>query len=66
MDEDDDGYWTMTRWDTGDGEDGDLFAMVAGTFIIHLFDCDGDKRGNTAQQLLDTGEETAAEGSGGP
>ena len=38
----------MTRRDARDGEGGDLFAGVTGTFVVHLFDCDGDKRGDTA------------------
>ena len=37
----------MAWWDTRDWEGGDLFAGATGTFIVHLFDCDGNEHGDT-------------------
>ena len=38
---------TMARQDAGDGEGGNPFANATETFVLHLFDRDGDDRGNT-------------------
>ena len=46
-DEDDNEGWTMDRQDTGDGGDRDLFTGVTGAFVVHLFACDDNERGNT-------------------
>ena len=37
----------MAWQDTRDGEGGDMFAGVTGNFVVHLFDHNGDKRGDT-------------------
>ena len=47
MDEDDDDGRMMACWDTEDVGGGDPFARATGTFVIHLFDRDGDKHGDT-------------------
>ena len=37
---------TMAWWDARDGEGRNPFASVTGTFVIHLFDHDGDNYSN--------------------
>ena len=49
MDEDDDDGRMMACWDTEDVGGGDPFARATGTFVIHLFDRDDDKRGDTTR-----------------
>ena len=39
----------MDWWDAEDGEDKDPFAGATGTFVIHLFNRDGDKCSNMTQ-----------------
>ena len=37
----------MAWWDTVDMGGGDPFDRATGTFVVHLFDRDGDKHGDT-------------------
>ena len=55
----------MARQGAGDGEGGDPFAGATGTFVVHLFDRNGDEHDNTPRQA-DKGEETTKEDRGGP
>ena len=50
--EDDNEGRMMAQQEAGDGEGGDLVAGTPGTFVIHLFDRDGNERGNKARQAV--------------
>ena len=56
----------MAWWGAGDGEGRDPFAGATGTFVIHLFDRDGNKRSNMTQYMTDKGEEWVKQDIGEP
>ena len=56
---------TMAWRGAGDGESRDQFASATGTFFVHLFHYNGDKRGDTTQRAH-KGEEMMKEDSGRP
>jgi hypothetical protein len=55
----------MVRCDARDRKGRDPCVGAMGTFVVHLFDRDGNECGNTQQRVADKGKKTAKEDSDG-